>query len=265
MAKYPNLNCSSAFLCWSLCIASKPADNKAPLSKSGRTGHCKPSWYSWASLPHCCQPLVPSSWIMLSPWLTPSALSLFWIAGKFFPLLVTSNIAVSSTARATRLWLISLFSFQNCVFLQCSCKAVGVKIANVQGKMVGSLYPLLPFSPQYSFFWDFSLRYLCFYLQLCSLRPLWVYFYIHFMFTMCQVLLFIVQSLNCVPTLATINCSTPGFLVLHLSWSLLETVHWAGMSANHLILVGETKGYKGDICDLKFTSLNTGISTCTLV
>lgn len=104
---------SSAGLCELLPIL---LTTKAALSKSGRTGHCKPSWYSWATLPHCCQPLVPSSWIMPSPWLTPSALSLFWIAGKFFLLLGTSNIEVSSTARATRHWL-NLSSFQNCVFL----------------------------------------------------------------------------------------------------------------------------------------------------
>ena len=54
-------------------------------------------------------------------------------------------------------------------FLQCSCKAVGVKDSQRQGNG-GILIPTAPFSPQYSFFWDFSLRYLCFYLQLCSLH-----------------------------------------------------------------------------------------------
>lgn len=135
---------SSAGLCELLPIL---LTTKAALSKSGRTGHCKPSWYSWATLPHCCQPLVPSSWIMLSPLLTPSALSLFWIAGKFFSLLVTSNIrAVSSTARAIRhLWIISLH-FRTVFFLQCSCKAVGIKDSQRQGN--GKiLIPTAQFSP----------------------------------------------------------------------------------------------------------------------
>lgn len=134
---------SSAGLCELLPILT----TKAALPKSSRTGHCKPSWYSWATLPQGCQPLVPSSWIMLSPLLTPSALSLFWIAGKFFPLLATSNIrAVSSTARATRHWLIISLHFRTVFFLQCSCKAVGVKDSQDQGNG-GILIPTAQFSP----------------------------------------------------------------------------------------------------------------------
>ena len=135
---------ASAGLCELLPIL---LTTKAALPKSGRTGHCKPSWYSWATLPHCCQPLVPSSWIMLSPLLTPSALPLFWIAGKFFPLLATSNIrAVSSIARATRHWLIISLHFRTVFFLQCSCKAVGVKDSQGQGNG-GILIPTAQFSP----------------------------------------------------------------------------------------------------------------------
>ena len=135
---------ASAGLCELLPIL---LTTKAALPKSGRTGHCKPSWYSWATLPHCCQPLVPSSWIMLSPLLTPSALPLFWIAGKFFPLLATSNIrAVSSIARATRHWLIISLHFRTVFFLQCSCKAVGVKDSQGQGNG-GILIPVAQFSP----------------------------------------------------------------------------------------------------------------------
>ena len=135
---------ASAGLCELLPIL---LTTKAALPKSGRTGHCKPSWYSWATLPHCCQPLVPSSWIMLSPLLTPSALPLFWIAGKFFPLLATSNIrAVSSIARATRHWLIISLHFRTVFFLQCSCKAVGVKDSQGQGNG-GILIPIAQFSP----------------------------------------------------------------------------------------------------------------------
>ena len=54
-------------------------------------------------------------------------------------------------------------------FLQCFCKAVGIKDSQRQGNG-GILIPTAPFSPPYGFFWDFSLRYLCFYLQLCSLH-----------------------------------------------------------------------------------------------
>ena len=95
--------------------------------------------------------------------------------------------------------------------------------------MVGSLYPLL--SSVHSMV-SFEIFLSGTFVSTSSCVPfmnLWVYFYIHFMFTMCQVLLFIVQSLNCVPTLCyPINCSTPGFLVLHYLSEFAQTVHWVG-------------------------------------
>ena len=93
--------------------------------------------------------------------------------------------------------------------------------------MVGSLYPLL------------SSVHVWFLLRFFSLVPLflppvafpsWTFgSTFTLMFTMCQVLLFVVQSLNCVPSLCyPINCSTPGFLVLHYLSEFAQTVHWVG-------------------------------------
>ena len=91
--------------------------------------------------------------------------------------------------------------------------------------MAGSLYPLLSSVHSMVSFEIFLSGTFVSTPSCVTFMNLWVYFYIHFMFTACQVLL-----LSCVPTLCyPINCSTPGFLLLQYLSEFAQThVHWVG-------------------------------------
>ena len=130
------------------------------LSKSGRTGQCSSSCYSWACaallLPASCAHLMnyalTVAYLSMSP--SPSALSLFWTTGKLFSLLITSNQGSFLHSITTRHLLIALpFISGLCFSYNVPARWSGVK--DGLGQRNGWTQPLrvsaAQFSPEHGF------------------------------------------------------------------------------------------------------------------